>query len=105
MFDSLEIAKTKKYRMHMNKYNVIYLDISAIISLMARKEIPLKDITRFTALEIRNEIVESYPTLARFDDVSECILGCVNETKKKFVFIIDEWDAVIREAKNDTTTQ
>ena len=105
LFDSLEIAKTKKYRKHMNKYNVIYLDISGIISLMIRKEIPLKNITRFIASEVRNEIVESYPTLAHFDDVSDCILECVNETEKKFVFIIDEWDAVIREAKDDTATQ
>ena len=105
LFDSFEIAKTKKYRKHMNKYNVIYLDISGIISLMIRKEIPLKDITRFIASEVRIEIVESYPTLARFDDVSDCILECVNETEKKFVFIIDEWDAVIREAKDDTATQ
>ena len=105
LFDSFEIAKTKKYRKHMNKYNVIYLDISGIISLMIRKEIPLKDITRFIASEVRTEIVESYPTLARFDDVSDCILECVNETEKKFVFIIDEWDAVIREAKDDTATQ
>ena len=105
LFDSLEIAKTKKYRKHMNKYNVIYLDISGIISLMIRKEIPLKNITRFIASEVRNEIVESYPTLAHFDDVSDCILECVNETEKKFVFIIDEWDAVIREAKDDMATQ
>lgn len=105
LFDNLEIAKTKRYRDHLNKYNVIYLDISGIISLMLRKEIPLRDITRFIASEIRNEIVESYPALARFDDVSDCILKCVNETEKRFVFIIDEWDAVIREAKDDTATQ
>lgn len=105
LFDSFAIANSKLYKTHLNKYNVIYLDISGIISIMARREIDLRNISRFIAAEIRSELVESYPTLERYDDVSKCIKECVKETKKKFVFIIDEWDAVIREAKDDTSTQ
>lgn len=37
--------------------------------------------------------------------VSECLRKYVELTGKKFIFIIDEWDVVIREAKNDNTTQ
>ena len=32
-------------------------------------------------------------------------LAVAADTKKKFIFVIDEWDAVIREARNDTNTQ
>ena len=105
LFDGYFIANSKLYKTHMNKYNVIYLDISGIISIMARREIDLRNISRFIAAEIRSELIESYPSLERYDDVSKCIKECVKETKTKFVFIIDEWDAVIREAKDDTATQ
>ena len=82
LFDNLEIAKSATYHKHMNKYNVIYLDISGIVSLMIRKDIDLKNIARFISSLIRDELVENYPSFAKFDDVSKCILECVNETKK-----------------------
>lgn len=105
LFDSLEISRAESYGTHMNQYNVLYLDLSSILSIMSRKKVDLKDISRFIASEIRDELVESHPSLERYDDVSKCIKACVSETKKKFVFIIDEWDAVIREAKDDKVTQ
>ena len=41
--------------------------------------------------------------------LTECILRCVEGTKeeqgRKFIFIIDEWDAVIREAKDEPAIQ
>ena len=37
--------------------------------------------------------------------VSECLKKYVQITGQKFIFIIDEWDIVIREAQNDNTTQ
>ena len=105
LFDNLEISRAESYDTHMNQYNVLYLDLSSILSIMSRKKVDLKDISRFIASEIQEEIVESYPSLERYDDVSKCIKACVIETKKLFVFIIDEWDAVIREAKDDPDTQ
>jgi hypothetical protein len=37
--------------------------------------------------------------------LEDCLLKCVEATGRKFVFVIDEWDALIREAKNDSSTQ
>lgn len=33
------------------------------------------------------------------------LIRCVEETGRKFVFIIDEWDVLIREAKNEADIQ
>lgn len=33
------------------------------------------------------------------------MIGCVEKSGREFVFIIDEWDALIREAKSDTAVQ
>ena len=38
LFDSLEIANSESYKTHLNKYNVIYLDIAAAISGLRRKK-------------------------------------------------------------------
>ncbi len=105
LFDGKAVSNTEKYEKHINKYNVIYLDISGIISLMARRDIKISNISRFIASEIRKELVENFPSLAQIDDATACMLECVKQSKKQFVFVIDEWDAVIREAKNDSATQ
>ena len=105
LFDDKAVGISDKYEKHINKYNVVYLDISGIISLMMRREVNIKNISRFIASELRKELIESYPTLERIDDVTACLVECVKLSKKQFVFIIDEWDAVIREAKDDSETQ
>ncbi len=105
LFDDKEVSNTENYEKHMNKYNVIYLDISGIISLMARRDIKISNISRFIASEIRKELVENYPSLEQIDDATACMVECVKQSNKQFVFIIDEWDAVIREAKDDRVTQ
>ena len=54
---------------------------------------------------VRAELVEDYPELKNIKKLTKCMTEYVKLSKKKFVFIIDEWDAIIREAKNDTETQ
>ena len=41
----------------------------------------------------------------RTDNLSDALLQLVYSTGRKIVFIIDEWDAIIREAKDDLDTQ
>ena len=105
LFDRKAISTSKNYNDHINKYNVIYLDISGIISLMARRDVKISNISRFIASEIRKELVENFSSLEPIDDTTACMVECVKQSKKQFIFIIDEWDAVIREARNDTVTQ
>ena len=105
LFKNYEIYTTKDYREHMNKYNVIYLDIAGIISKMNTNGIPIKNVAGRIKEVINQEIRLSFPDIPRYDDASDAILACVADENKKFIFIIDEWDAVIREATNDRETQ
>ena len=105
LFKNFEISVSDDYNEHLNQYNVIYLDLAGIISKMNTNGIPLSNVASRIKTLLNQEIRLSYPTLPQYDDASDAILAIVNETKQKFVFIIDEWDAVIREAKNDTETQ
>ena len=51
---------------------------------------------------IQKDLVALYPYLAPESTLADCLLRCVEKEEKKFIFIIDEWDAVIREAGPET---
>ena len=105
LFDDKEVAKTEYYEKCINKFNVIYLDISGVVSKMNTSDIPLRNVAMRIKELINQEIQNNFPDIPYYEDVSDAILAVTAKTNKKFVFIIDEWDAVIREAKEDTVAQ
>ena len=105
LFDDKEVAKTEYYEDHLNKYNVIYLDIAGLVSDVMRKDGSIKQIVNRIVDSVHQEIINDHPELQSKKYVSDCMIAYVEATKMKFVFIIDEWDAIIREAKNDTDIQ
>ena len=105
LFDDKEISKTECYADHLNKYNVIYLDIAGFISDVTRQDGSIKKVVNKIADSIHSELISEYPELKDKTGLSDCMIAYTEITEMKFVFIIDEWDAVIREAKNDEQTQ
>lgn len=90
LFDDKKIAETEDYLKHLNKYNVIYLNVS---------EFKVENIRRALSAEL-DTLLDSPPL--RDIDLEEKMLRVVEQTGRKFVFIIDEWDSVIRAAGSDT---
>lgn len=105
LFRNMDISLKPDFEKHLNKYQVIYLDISGFLSDLNREHLAVSDVTVRIMDEIRSDIVQDYPELEKMRDVSDCILACAQKTGRQFVFIIDEWDAVIREAAGDRVTQ
>ena len=105
LFDDKEIAKTNHYEDFINKYNIIYLDIAAFVSDLRRKTGNVKNIANEITDAIQKELTTDFPVLNDQEKLTTCVLDYVKMTKMKFIFIIDEWDAVIREAGNDPDTQ
>lgn len=105
LFDDLEIATNQKYadsyRKHLNKYNVIYLDMTAIIGVAKSKE----DIVPFVIRNVTKELVKAYPQIEVAEAFYDTLANTVALAGTKFIMIIDEWDAPIREAKNDSKVQ
>ncbi|MCI8694029.1 MAG: AAA family ATPase [Lachnospiraceae bacterium] len=104
LFDDKEIAKTEGYLLHMNQYHVVNLDIAGFLSEAARVNIPLLNVPNMIADAVYGELIEGYPELEG-KSLTDAMIGCVEKSGKEFVFIIDEWDALIREAKGDTAAQ
>ncbi len=104
LFDGKEIARTKGYLKHMNQYHVLNLDITSFISEAAGKALPLFDVPGMILDAVYRELTERYPELEG-KSLTDALIGCVEKTGREFVFIIDEWDALIREAKGDGAVQ
>lgn len=105
LFKNYEISRHENYEKHRNQYNVIYLDIAGFISDLKRRNENITDIANEMTESIRKEIIDEYPALSKTGKISEILIQYVTLTEKKIIFIIDEWDAVIREAKNDKAVQ
>ncbi len=103
LFQNYRIAESESYEEHMNHYNVIRLDITDF----RRYGDNSVDILRRINKEVIEELNKIYPGILKEDENDlRNALAQLNESKEAvFVIIIDEWDAIFREYKNDIATQ
>jgi len=94
LFDDLAIASGSKecYQKYKNKFDVIYLDITNIMG-----EAGTEEITAFIRRKVTEELLEAYPGLKTDESFSTTLIHAAELTGNKFIAIIDEWDAPIRE--------
>ena len=99
LFADLEIAKDPSFERHLNKYPVIYLDMTDFVSQYRDESIlaRIKD-------NLKADICAAYPDVQvdQGDDLMGCLIRIAAATGERFVFIIDEWDAICREFDPDT---
>ena len=105
LFDDKKIARTEGYLTHLNQYHVISLDIMNFVSSAQRSGIPLADVPDRIVHAVQAELCELYPEYAVGENLTDNLVRCVDGTGRRFLFIIDEWDALIREAKQDSLAQ
>jgi hypothetical protein len=98
LFEDLEIASDPTFEDHLNKYDVIYLDMTMFISDCEN----IKDVVK----DLQQEVIGELSTVYSQVEVKPTLLKMISEiteaTGNKFIFIIDEWDALFREAKFET---
>ena len=100
--DSYELFKDTKittkdcFKKHLNKYNVIHLDVSSVFDF--HKEDLIEEIHKRISMEMREIYGEQL-------DYSNDLCLLINNIYKiegiPFVIIIDEWDCVIRNSENE----
>ena len=105
LFDRYQVSAEAGYAEYLNHYNVINLDMAGVVSDAIKNKKAISDIPMRLSEAIRKELVEFCPQIKNQDNLSNCFTECVELTGKKFIFVIDEWDAVIREAKGDAEAQ
>lgn len=103
MFENLKVSKLETYRAHLNKYDVIHLDVQwcFIDAGSAEKTVS------YMNEHIVNELREVYPDILNgYTGTAYGAMSIVHEgTGNKFVVIIDEWDVLIRDESANQAVQ
>ncbi len=94
LFEDLKIAKDPSFEEYLNKYPVIYLDMSDFVT-----EIKDATIVRQMQQTLKEDIHAAYPDVEMKENESlmSFLIRINEQTRQKFIFIIDEWDAICRE--------
>lgn len=110
LFQNLKIAESRDFEEHLNKYDVIYVDMNSLRHKRDRKT--GQEITATAAVELFHTILIEELGKTFLDSVGEddmdlpTVLANINEdTGTKFVIVIDEWDTIFREDKMDEGAQ
>lgn len=103
MFSGLEVSKSPDFKKHLNKYDVIHLDIQWCLEPAGKAENLISYISEKTISELK----ECYPGVLKSDIVSlpEALAIINAETGNKFIVIIDEWDVLIRDEAANKNVQ
>ena len=96
LFSNLEIAKDPDFETHLNKHDVIFLDMQSYEPATGSDETYLQCFNR----KLTHELVEQYPELAS-EQEPVYLNEILPRTGRKFIFIIDEWDFPIERYKDD----
>ena len=103
MFSDLKIAHDKSFEKHLNKYNVIHLNIRDFLSESDSMTEMLKIIEEDLLCDLDKQYSDiEMPIRKTLVKVLSTIFA---EEKIPFVFVIDEWDCIFRVHKNDSNAQ
>lgn len=102
LFAGRKIENDPTFREHLNQYDVILLNIQQFL-IEAKKA----DMIEYLEQEVLDELREEYGELLKKKDMglAAALRKIYAKTKKKFIFLIDEWDCVMRERKESEELQ
>lgn len=103
LFENLKIAQNEKFQENLNQYDVLFLDVTLFISMAD----DIGDTVSNLQVDVIEELRETYPDCIKENTKSlfKALMQVHAKTGNKFFVIIDEWDALFREAKDDIKLQ
>ena len=103
MFSKLKISKADTFEKHLNRYNVIHINM---VNFLERSK-SIDDMLDYLRKRLIHEIKKENGDVDCFDwnDLISVLDEIFHEKKIPFIFIIDEWDCIFREHQNDTDAQ
>ena len=95
MFENLNIGKSQAFKAHLNRYDVIHIDIQWCMMDAGAPEM----LVEYLNQNLLTELGEVYPGIIKKD--TRTVYGAMADinavTSQKFIVIIDEWDVLIRD--------
>ena len=99
LFRGLVAEKADSFEKYLNKYYVISVDMTDFTTKFRGE----RDIVSLIQQEIMDEVLEVFPDtkVKKRDDLMDILYSISESTGDRFVMIIDEWDAILREMGTD----
>ena len=103
LFSNLKIAKDTDFEKYLNKYDTIFLNMQDFLSRSNNIQELMERVRKIVLRELRS----AYPDVDFFDenDLIESMQDVYAYSRCPFVIIIDEWDCIFREYKQDKEAQ
>lgn len=105
LFRGLAIEKEASYRKYLNGFDVIYLDISGFISTARNLIRGTETIVGSIRKAVIDELREYCPDAVQSESLGTTLVNTAARRGEQFFFIIDEWDALFREAQDRPDVQ
>ncbi|MDE6203398.1 MAG: ATP-binding protein, partial [Lachnospiraceae bacterium] len=102
LFTGYKIENNETFREHLNKYDVIFLNMQQLLGKARNQEV-----TEYLEQVVIAEIRRVYGGLfsEHETDLAVVLENIYVETDRQFVFLIDEWDCVMREKQEEEKLQ
>ena len=100
VFNGLSIMSSPSFDRHFQRYPVIYLDMTDFVT-----RYPANEIIRQLQSDVIEEVKEIFPDVRYRDnaDLADVLYTVASQPYfEKFIMIIDEWDAILREYKEES---
>lgn len=103
MFSELKISKNADFQTHLNKYDVIHIDIQWFLANCDDAD----NVVKYIVEGVLGELREIYPVVLPMEVTSlSYALSIIREkTGQKFIVIIDEWDVLIHDEAANKNVQ
>ena len=103
LFKGLKIEKEPSFDQHLNQYNVIFLNMQDFLSRT-------HNVDKMKALlekRLLRDLLRAYPDVDYLDqtDLIGVLEDICAECRIPFIFVIDEWDCIFRENKDNAAAQ
>ena len=103
LFSRLKISKSSSFEKHLNKYNVIHLNMADFLN----RANSILDMIDYLGKRLIHELKKEFDDVDCYDwnDLISVFQEIFAEKQVPFVFVIDEWDCIFRENQNNTEAQ
>ena len=101
LFDGLEISHCETFSTHLNKYNVFKINMQEFLSMTQNVDKMLKVLQK----RLLKELKYNYPEYVDCDNLVFAMQDIFSYTGQSFIVLIDEWDCLFREYKQDEEAQ
>ena len=110
IFQKFRISESPDFEEHLNQYEVIQIDVNTFCHRRDRETgtvVSAEKAVELFHVEVIRELKRTFPDSVSERDVDlPAVLAHIYEdTGEKFVIIIDEWDTIFREYKEDIKAQ